>query len=165
MGIAANPPPQSRLPDKLLQDDELRTFFITMQEDLYRLWLRSGGGTDEVSEIAIDLDTINDRLDAIKLRLDSLEARVTYLEGTIVVTAVNVTAAGNTTIICTAAVTVTLAAEPLNKDLVKVKQTNGNVTIDGNGNNIDGDSSVTMRRNFTGLDMVYSSVLGAWSIV
>ena len=82
-----------------------------------------------------------------------------------IVTAVDVTAEGNTTIICTDALTVTLNASPLDKDLVKVKQTNGNVTIDGNGNNIDGDSSVIIRRNFTGLDMVYSSVLGAWSIV
>jgi len=165
MGIAANPPPQSRLPDKLLADDELRNYFIAQQEDLYRLWLRSGGGTDQVGEIVLDLTTVNNRLDAIEDRLDLLEPRVTYLEGTIVVTAANVTAAGNTTIICTAAVTVTLAADPLDKDLVKVKATNGNVTIAGNGNNIDGDSSVTMRRNFTGLDMVYSSSADAWFIV
>ena len=113
-----------------------------------------------------------DRLDAIELRLDLIEAaliiinaRLTYLEGTMVVTAVNVTASGNTTIICTDSLTVTMALNPLDKDLVKVKQTNGNVTIDGNGNNIDGDSSVIMRRNFTGLDMVYSSTADAWFIV
>ena len=94
MGVAANPPPQARLPEKLLQDDELRPFFTTLQEDMYRIWLRSGGGTDKVSEIELDLDTINERL-------SSLESRLTYLEGTIIVTAVDVTAFGNTTIICT----------------------------------------------------------------
>lgn len=165
MGVAANPPPQSRLPEKLLQDDELRQFFSTMQEDMYRLWLRSGGGTDQVSDITIDLDEVNDRLDAIEIRLNLVEARVSYLEGTMVVTAVNVTVSGNTTIICTSALTVTLASAPLDKDLVKVKQTNGNVTINGNGNNIDGDSSVIMRRNFTGLDLVFSSTADAWFIV
>jgi len=165
MGIAANPPPQSRLPEKLLSDDELRNYFTTLQEDMYRLWLRSGGGKDQVSDIVIDLDQINDRLDLIESRLDLVEARVTYLEGSIVVTAVNVTASGNTTIICTDALTVTLNTNPLDKDLVKVKQTNGNVTIDGNGNNIDGDSSVIMRRNFTGLDLVFSSSADAWFIV
>jgi hypothetical protein len=51
MGIAANPPPQSRLPDKLAEDDNLRFYFTTLQEDMYRLWLRSGGGTDQVSEV------------------------------------------------------------------------------------------------------------------
>ena len=158
MGIAANPPPQARLPEKLLQDDELRPFFTTLQEDMYRIWLRSGGGTDKVSEIELDLDTINERL-------SSLESRLTYLEGTIIVTAVDVTAFGNTTIICTDALTVELNADPLDKDLVKVKARNGNVTIDGNGKNIDGNSSVIIRRNFTGLDMVYSSELDVWSIV
>ena len=52
MGVAANPPPQSRLPDKLTEDDDLRFYFTTLQEDMYRLWLRSGGGTDQVSEIS-----------------------------------------------------------------------------------------------------------------
>lgn len=165
MGIAANPPPQSRLPEKLLKDDELRTFFTSNQEDMYRLWLRSGGGTDKVSDILIDLDEVNNRLDEIDNRLDLLDARVTYLEGSLVVTAVNVTASGNTTIICTDTLTVTLALSPLDKDLVKVKATNGNVTIAGNGNNIDGDGSVIMRRNFTGLDMVFSSTADAWFIV
>ena len=172
MGVAANPPPQSRLPDKLLADDELRSYFTVQQEDMYRLWLRSGGGTDQVSEIVLDVDAISARLDAIELRLDSIEAelivlaaRIAYLEGSIVVTDVNVTASGNTTIICVDALTVTMNSTPLDKDLVKVKTTNGNVTIDGNGKNIDADSSVIIRRNFTGLDMVYSSVLNAWSIV
>ncbi len=114
---------------------------------------------------AVSVGDSDDRLDAIEAELIVLAARITYLEGTIVVTAVNVTATGNTTIICTDKLTVILATTPLDKDLVKVKQTNGNVTINGNGKNIDGDSSVIMRRNFTGLDMVYSSVLGAWSIV
>ena len=172
MAIAANPPPQSKLPAKLFEDEDLRVYFGTLQEDMYRLWLRSGGGKDQVSEIVIDLDAINDRLDAIELRLTAIEAelivlaaRIAYLEGTMIVTAVDVTAAGNTTIICTAALTVTLAADPLDKDLVKVKQTNGSVTISGNSKNIDGDSSVIMRRNFTGLDMVYSSTADAWFIV
>lgn len=49
MGIDANPPPQSRMPEKLLNDDELQGYFSTLQEDLYRLWLRSGGGTDSTS--------------------------------------------------------------------------------------------------------------------
>ena len=158
MGIPANPPPQSRLPDKILSDDSLRGYFTALQEDLYRLWLRSGGGTDKVSEF-------DSRIIDLEERMTALEARVTYLEGAVIVSAANVSATGNIAIICTAALTVTMNATPLDKDLVKVKATNGNVTIEGNGNNIDGDSSVIIRRNFTGLDMVYSLTADAWFIV
>lgn len=178
MGIPANPPPQSRLPDKLLQDDELRAFFTVQQEDMYRLWLRSGGGTDAVSEIVINLDEINDRLDAIELRLNAIEdelialaARIAYLEGTIVVTAVSVTASGNTTIICTDALTVTMAATPLDKDLVSIKAFNGDkIIINGNGKTMDGETGLIIRRNKqskikTGLTMRYSASLSAWSLI
>ena len=118
---------------------------------------------ETVGNIDDRLDAIELRLDLVEARLDLVEARVTYLEGSIVVTAIDVTAVGNTTIICTDALTVTMAASPLEKDVVKVKATNGNVTISGNGNTIDGETSVIIRRNFTGLDMVYSS--NGWSIV
>ena len=103
MGISANPPPQSRLPDKLVPDDELRGYFTSLQQDMYRLWLRSGGGTDKVftisEEIAgilddllliddlidaisadlilinLELIAINERIVLINARLDVLEAR------------------------------------------------------------------------------------------
>jgi len=110
-------------------------------------------------------DGTQDQIDNINIRLDELEARLDYLEGTTVVTAVGHTAEGNQTVICTDSLTVTLALEPLDRDLVVIKATNGNVTISGNGNNIDGNSSVIIRRNFTGLDMEYSSEADAWFIV
>lgn len=164
MGIAANPPPQARLPEKILQDDELRTFFTVLQEDIYRLWLRSGGGTDAVSEIDLDLTTINNRL-------DSIEARLTYLEGTLIVTAADITTTGNTTIICTASLTVDLAENPLNKDLVSIKAISGDkIIINGSGKTIDGEASVTIRQNKsskikTGLTMRYSSSLSGWVLL
>ena len=165
MSISVNPPPQQNLPAKLVNDPELRPYFLYQQEYLFKLWQRTGGGTDNIGSQQDQIDAIKLRLDAIEGRLDAVEARLTYLEGTMVVTAVSVTATGNTTIICTDALTVTFDASPLDKDLVKVKARNGNVTIDGNGKNIDGNDSVIIRRNFTGLDMVYSSELDAWSIV
>lgn len=124
---------------------------------------------NSANESADAIEIINDRLDAIELRLDLLEARVTYLEGLTIVTAVNVTidnsVTGNQVIICTDTLTVTMAAIPLDKDVVEVKSTNGNVIIDGNGNNIDGDSTVTIRRNYTGLSMEYSTTADAWFIL
>lgn len=84
MGIPANPPPQSRMPEKLLNDEELRPYFITLQGDLYRLWERSGGGTDQVSEITIDIEAIIARLNAIEGRLDDIEAELILINAKIV---------------------------------------------------------------------------------
>lgn len=172
MGVAANPPPQSRLPDKILNDEELRPFFTAFQDDMYRLWVRSGGGTDSVSEIIIDLDTINSRLDAIELRLDLVEARVTYLEGLTIVTAVDLTidnsVTGHQTIACTAAVTIKLDATPNDRDtaIIKVGQKNTEVIIDGNGKLIEEDSTMKLRRRNTkrqiGMALEYSSSLDRW---
>lgn len=172
MGIPANPPPQSRVPDKILNDDELRGYFVAQQEDLYRLWLRSGGGTDSVSQIIIDLGVINDRLDVIETRLDLVEARVTYLEGLTIVTATDLTidneVTGHQTIVCTAAVTIKLDATPSDRDtaIIKVGQKNTEVIIDGNGKLIEEDSTMKLRRRNTkrqiGMDLEYSSSLDKW---
>lgn len=110
-------------------------------------------------------DDGQDEIDAILIRLDEIEARLDYLEGSTIVTAIDHTTEGNQTVICTASLTVTLALDPLDRDLVVIKATNGNVTINGNGNNIDGDNTVIIRRNFTGLDMQYSLEADAWFIV
>lgn len=179
MGIAANPPPQSRLPVKLTEDDELRFYFTALQEDMYRLWLRSGGGTDQVSDITVNLDVINARLDAIELRLDAidiaifaLQARVTYLEGLTVVTAIDYTIDGGTTghqtVVCTADVTIKLDPSPTDRDtaIIKVGQKNTKVVIDGNGKLIEEDTTMTLRRLNTSrqiaMDLEYSEELDRW---
>ena len=170
MGVPANPPPQSRLPDKIFNDDELRPFFTSIQSDVYRIWLRSGGGTDKVSEIVVDLDTINARLDDIELRLNLLEPRVTYLEGLTIVTAVDITidnvVTGHQTVVCTAAVTIKLDATPTDRDTAEIKQTGFQVIMDGNGKNIEGNATVTLRKRNTklktGLVVRYSSAADEW---
>jgi hypothetical protein len=172
MGIAANPPPQSRLPDKIINDDELRGYFVSLQNDLYRLWLRSGGETDDVSDINDQIIVINARLDAIELRLDLVEARVTYLEGLTIVTAIDLTidnaVTGHQTIVCTTAVTIKLDATPTNRDtaIIKVGQKNTEVIIDGNGKLIEEDTTMKLRRRNTkrqiGMVLEYSSSLDRW---
>lgn len=172
MGIPANPPPQSAIPDKILNDDELRDYFTTLQNDLYRLWLRSGGGTDQVGDIGDQLEVINDRLDAIEARLDLLESRVTYLEGLTIVTAIALTidnaVTGHQTIVCTAPVTIKLDATPADRDTAKIKvgQKNTKIIIDGNGKLIEEDETMILRRRNTkrqiGMDLEYSSSLDRW---
>lgn len=80
MGIPANPPPQASLPEKLFNDEELRPYFNALQEDLYRLWLRSGGGTDQVSEITLEIEAIIIRLNDIEVRLDDIEAEIVLIK-------------------------------------------------------------------------------------
>lgn len=177
----ANPPPQ-KLPDDLERDlSEIRGLFTYLEDtqfQQYQMWKRSGAGDDffetinsRLDAIEARLDAIEARLDAIELRLDLVEARVTYLEGLTVVTAVGVTTEGNTTIICTAPLTVTLALTPLDRDTVSIKAQNGDkIIIDGNGNTIDGQATLTIRTNKqtkikTGLTMQYSSEVDGWSLI
>ena len=167
-----NPPSYLKTPAKFKDDASLGGYFEQIEFILYQLWGRTGGQEDFVFEggeaieaILLAIIDIELRLDATELRLDLLEARVTYLEGTTVVTAIDVTATGNQVIICTDSLTVTMALAPLDKDVVEVKATNGQVIINGNGNTIDGSSTVTIRRDNTGLSMEYSSTANAWFII
>jgi len=105
-----------------------------------------------------------------KRNSSSLNESIDYLEGTLVVTDVNITTEGNTTIICTAAVTISLTESPNDKDVVIIKQTEYAVTVNGNGRDIDtiGNSEVIMSTPTTvitsGLVFVYSSELDRWFV-
>ena len=104
--------------------------------------------------------------------ITKLRARVIYLEGLTVVTAIDHTidniVTGNQNIICTDDLTVFLTVEPNDRDLVTVKvgQKNTRVVIDGNGRNIENQTSLTLRRisnnRQIGMKMRYSSELDAW---
>ncbi len=161
-----------RWPKKWESDPELRDVLRYLNRFLHDLWIRTGGGPDLIEEGLEAIEDLQDQINAIIVRLDAneaaiadLQARVEYLEGTTVVTAVDVTAEGNQVIICTDAVTVTLALSPLDKDVVEVKRTNGLVTVAGNGNTIDGSSEITLTRDFIGYSMEYSSTADAWFIL
>ena len=58
MGITANPPTQVAIPKKLFNDPELRAYFVYLQESAYRVWLRTGGGTDTLYDI-VNNDLLN----------------------------------------------------------------------------------------------------------
>ena len=80
MSISVNPPPQQALPDKLLNDPELRDFFLYQQEYLFKLWLRTGGGEDSIS-ISVEDNITRVSIDALLGgKLARLEERVGTLE-------------------------------------------------------------------------------------
>jgi len=119
-----------------------------------------------LQDIFDSIEIIEGRLDVVEARLDAVELRLTLLEGTFVVTGVNFTTTGNQTVVVTADVTISLTLNPVNKDLVRIKQRGTRVTIDGNGRNVEGESSVILRRRKTalksGVGFIYSSELDEW---
>ena len=46
-----NPPPQLKLPKQFLDDKEIRAYFERQNQILYQLWLRTGGGSDAISNL------------------------------------------------------------------------------------------------------------------
>ena len=80
MGISVNPPPQTKIPDKILNDDELRPFFLEQQEIMFKLWLRTGGGEDLVSGGGEDNVTSISVGAALRGKIFQLEQRVDCLE-------------------------------------------------------------------------------------
>jgi len=66
------------------------------------------------------------------------------------------------------AITITMPAAPVSGELHIVKDANGNaksnaITVDGNGNDIDGNATVIMRNNFSALTLMYNGT--QWSII
>ena len=70
-------------------------------------------------------------------------------------------------VVVTSDVTITLNATPDDGEKVEVKRvtTAGNVTVDGNGNNIDGDTTFTLLSNYGAYDFIYSVTEGGWLIL
>lgn len=76
----------------------------------------------------------------------------------------NYTTSGNERIICNAPLTVFLNPQPFNDETVFIKRMNGEVTIDGNGHNIDDDPTAIMTVEYTTLRLTYAGELQQWVI-
>lgn len=107
------------------------------------------------------------------LRLDGGNTQVTIDAGQVVQT----TTGGTTTLssadyiylVNAVSTTITLPAAPTTGQLHVVKDTTGNasnatpITIAGNGNNIDGNASIEIRRNYGSFTLVYNGT--EWNII
>lgn len=158
--------------------------YLSLKRDVNSVAEETDSVQDQIDTINIELAAIGIRLDIIDgklividarldgidlsiadilLRLDALEALTPISVYTIISYAVLV----NEVVTCGNAVSIniTLPASPLDGQAVTVKRTDAEVIILGNGKLIDGDSSVTLYRQYVGLDLVYSLDGGFWSIV
>ncbi|MEE9532743.1 MAG: hypothetical protein V3W52_17325 [Syntrophobacteria bacterium] len=85
MVIKVNPPGLVKIPEKLLRDPELGPFFRFQREWEEKMWLRTGGGSDSISDIetseifepgiqTTDLDELDqDPFDVQGIDLDELD--------------------------------------------------------------------------------------------
>jgi len=85
--------------------------------------------------------------------------------GSLSVQTTNYTTTGAERVLCNAAITISLDATPADDTRVYIKRINGSVTVSGNGNLIDGETSIILSREYTTLLFVYSSTLSNWYIM
>lgn len=65
----------------------------------------------------------------------------------------------------TTAITVKLNTTPLDLQEVKVKRTDAQITIDGNGKTIDGESTLILGTLYDGPHLVFTENADEWSIL
>lgn len=155
MTVQVNPPPRPKLPRSFIEDREIRAWSEQLQQIVFQLYNRTGGNVDNLGQALNDIITIFGEL----TELDELRPlinkntrdimQILSAEQEVVTTSTNVTTTGNQIIKCTGALAVTLNATPDDREAVSVIVTNGDVTIDGNGKNIDGEAS---------LDVVFKNI-------
>jgi hypothetical protein len=161
MSNRVNPPKQVVLPIEVQQNLPLKKAFNDAYLIMFQMWKRLGGGADWVDENRTTGYEFDDLAGLIKSLLPN--------KPDIKVTAVDYTSIGDQTIICTDALTVTLNAEPRDREIVKVIISSGDVTVSGNGKLINKDTDqVVIFNNLvtTGaLDIIYILEVNEWFII
>lgn len=170
MAIQVNPPPQHNIPKKILNDKELRDYFIYQQEYLFKLWLRTGGGDDSISSIengelyepgiqTSDSEELETELDPF----ETLPGGLFPVE--VISVADSYTTTGDQILICTNAsdITVTLNATPDDGEQVHIKKAgDGMVTVSGT---VDGQATTDIIFKYDSPHLVYTLEAGEWSII
>ena len=124
-----NPPKQVALPPEVASNSQLRKAFDDAYYIMFQMWKRLGGGADWIDESRTGLYEFDD--------LTSLVESLSDGKPDIKLTTENYTTIGDQTVICNAPVTVFLNKTPSDREQAKVIVANGDVTIDGNGRNIN----------------------------
>lgn len=149
---------------------DFEAVFITYKDvkDANPLW--SDRMIEDYLSLKRDLVLVADSGDGIQSQIDALIIRVEALESLIpdsIYTNVDHICIKNEVITCynSDPITITLMALPEDNQVIKVKRTDGLVTIDGSGLLIDGSTTVALNLQYVGLTVVYSKAGDFWSIV
>ena len=172
MALANLPPIQP--PRKWLEDPEITRGVQDLYFAVYQLFQRSGGGTDaiEVIDIQVNLNTTAITI----LESETEDASIGWPEQYLnagdfspafrqSVQASNYVTIGNEILKLSNNVTVTLNAAPNDGERVRIKSATGKpYTVNGNGRLIDGRKAITYRNPYNFKELSYSVELDAWSV-
>ena len=135
--------------------------------------------TSTVNTLSSNLTTTNASVSTLQTNYNNLSSTVSALQSSVsAITYTSTTStAGNVVVASTeyyigianttpAATTVTLPAAPVDNERHVIKDVNGvaqtyNITVLGNGNNIDGASQYVMNTNYEALSLFFTN--GAWA--
>jgi len=132
----------------------------------YQQYLEELGNSTNDNSTQVDANTVNIATNTTNIATNTTSiAGINTELGVLVVASTNYTTVSTSRVICNAAITITLRASPGDDEKVYVKRTNGEVTVNGNGNNIDGEASVILNAEYTTVLFVFSSFLDAWYIM
>lgn len=148
-----NPPPQLPIPKEA--SGKMKEFLSRQQMILFQLWKRTGGSEDLVADTAESEIFDQD----IARSSDFLSLPVT-------VTAVDHTSTESEIISCTntSEITITLNDIPDDGEKVRVKRTASKVVVSGNGNTIDGDTTVIITAKHAAPTFIYTVDVGEWGL-
>ena len=170
------------IPRAILEDKELRFYHEYLNKFLHDLWVRTGGGNDNIRDEGVKelypwqalTDEEPESVAGIYGRVvQSEESDLSNLYSTnnfptekeIVSISGNYTTTGDQIIICTntSSITVTLNPTPQDGEEVHIKRQNtGTVVISGD---IDGQTSITPTIRYDSPHLVYTIDADEWSIV
>jgi len=156
MANRVNPPKQLVLPDKIASDPDLKKAFDDRDFILFQLWKRTGAGADFIDDSKSSLTEFETGFEP-----DAVE----QVKDDVVVTSVDYTTIGNQTIVCDDQITISLNAEPEDRELVKVHTRNGRVDIIPIGKKINKEDDAIIRRDFTTWNILYVIELDEWVII
>jgi len=179
---AVNAPP-IKPPRKWLDDRELSDYVQQQSFFSFQLWKRSGGGTDNFTDILLRLDIIeaaiiliNAAIDAINAEIIAIKARLDALEALVfiqVTATANHATTRNEVITCTntSSITISLNASPDALEEVHCVRAGSSVIVSGNGKLImgvsggsNGVSTFTLNVKGQGVQIVFNSDTDKWHI-
>lgn len=150
MSVIVNPPPQLRIPQKFLEDPEIRSFFEKQQTIIFQLWNRTGGSSDSIASTEEGLTSIGSRVARNAARIHALEK----IDFDIEIITADFTTERNQIIICnnTSSITVTLDPNAIEEDEVHIKRAGLPVTVVGS---IDGKTQKIINVKYYSMHLVF----------
>lgn len=159
MANIVNPPPNLKLPVAFQENNDQRTYFRQLEWIMFQLWKRTGGGTDDTSNLESAINQF-DELSYIGQQLDKNNEIKN-----IVSTSSSYTASKGDFILATGAITISLNQYPEENEIIQVMRLTDTVTIDGNGKNINGETTLTLNQNYDAPKILYSITTDEWVII